>query len=539
MSQLVTVFTKPNCSFCARAKALLEKRGINWRELDVTGNARNAAASVYFSGAATVPQVFFGATAIGGAEELERADRVAGLNRLLEELPQGILDIDAVPDKELARGAEDVTLRRVIPKSDGTHDTDPETWAILHFYKQFFGFWPNTFAYLHHWPEAYKRFVYCHNFSAVAAGRDVLGPQMMFAVGYSTSNAQGCSYCQAHSAAIAGDTSLGVVGETQKVLKGEATAQSPFNPYQQLLIELAAQAARNRVAPDLVERIHAAAQELSETRDVAADITGTAMITAAFGFLNVFNDLVGMQIEGDWAASVEKSAGIEAGRHGAEEHNPDNLGHDLPRGGPGMQEMLGQYDTEVGDVAAYTTDVLGLMPAWMEAWPEKLRKRHAALYVALMKADAVVTAEMKHLMARVSAIAKGHSYLAAVEGFLAWQAAGKTSAAMERVRACFGAAATADGAAPFTPAEVAALRVAWLSAKTPLTTPRRFVEPALDHFDAAGLIHLFTVCGLASLIQRFVAIHGCEIEPEVADFLAANRLEMDTALLRLESKELA
>lgn len=535
MSQHVTVFTKPDCSFCARAKALLARRGMTWREYDVTGSRRHADASVYFSGAVTVPQIFFGATAIGGAEELEQADRVVGLDELIQTLPEGELALDDFSDEELARGAEDMVMRSVIPKSDGTRDADPETWPLLHFYKEFFGFWPNTFAYLHHWPEAYKRFVYCHNVSAVAAGREVLGPHMMFAIGYSASNAQGCTYCQAHSAAIAGETSLGVVGATQKVLSGETNDDAPFDGYQQMLIALAADAARNRVAPERLERIRTAAGELSERRDAEADISGTAMIASAFGFLNVFNDLVGMQIEGDWAVSVEQ-AGIAAGRHGAEAHNPDNLAHELPAGGPSMQDMLAAYDAEVGDVAGYTEDALGLMPAWIRAWPEQLRKRHAALYVALM-ADSVIGAELKHLMARVAAIAKGHAYLAAVEGFMAWRAAGRTSEAMERVRACYGAAANAPAPAPFSPAEVAALRIAWLSASTPLTTPRRHVEPALAHYDAVGLIHLFTVCGLASLVQRFVAVRTCAIEPEVAEFLDANGLETDTVRLRLPHKE--
>ncbi|BAY87030.1 glutaredoxin [Calothrix parasitica NIES-267] len=58
MTNQVTLFSKPNCNYCARAKAIFKRANINFQEYDVTINQRNADASVYLSGAATVPQIF-------------------------------------------------------------------------------------------------------------------------------------------------------------------------------------------------------------------------------------------------------------------------------------------------------------------------------------------------------------------------------------------------------------------------------------------------------------------------------------------------
>jgi glutaredoxin-like protein len=67
----VTVFSRPGCYFCARAKGLLRDAGIEFEELvlnqDYTDRTLRAVAS-----ASTYPQVFINGEHIGGADELER-----------------------------------------------------------------------------------------------------------------------------------------------------------------------------------------------------------------------------------------------------------------------------------------------------------------------------------------------------------------------------------------------------------------------------------------------------------------------------------
>ena len=66
----VSVFTRPGCEYCARAKELLKSRGIAYEELvlnrDYTDRTLRAVAGVD-----SVPQVFINGDYVGGAESLE------------------------------------------------------------------------------------------------------------------------------------------------------------------------------------------------------------------------------------------------------------------------------------------------------------------------------------------------------------------------------------------------------------------------------------------------------------------------------------
>jgi glutaredoxin-like protein len=67
--QLVSLFTKVGCPFCARAKDMLNERGLDYEEIvlskDVTTRSLRAV-----TGGTTVPQVFIDGTLIGGSEDL-------------------------------------------------------------------------------------------------------------------------------------------------------------------------------------------------------------------------------------------------------------------------------------------------------------------------------------------------------------------------------------------------------------------------------------------------------------------------------------
>jgi alkylhydroperoxidase family enzyme len=200
--------------------------------------------------------------------------------------------------------------------------------------------------------------------------------------------------------------------------------------------------------------------------------------------------------------------------------------------------MMAHYGKEVvleGGPARYARKHLGIEPAWIAEWPLPLRPLHARFYVEVMAEaeDELLAPELKHLMARVSHVAKGNDYLAGIEGWLAWHTAGETGRAAERVRHAFDAAkgqGTQRGL--FDEREVAALRLAWLSAQTPLTTPRHWVQPALDLFSPVELVHAITVCAMASMIQRFAAIARPRMEDEVRAFLDAHGIPVSTLATR-------
>ena len=67
----VAVFTKPGCPFCAKAKQLLQDKGLRYEEI-VLGKDATTVSVRAVTGKATVPQVFIGGQYIGGSEELEK-----------------------------------------------------------------------------------------------------------------------------------------------------------------------------------------------------------------------------------------------------------------------------------------------------------------------------------------------------------------------------------------------------------------------------------------------------------------------------------
>ncbi len=79
----VTLYTTEPCGFCRQAKALLEARGIQFREVNLAKDPVGRAELVALTGQMTFPQVVVGERAIGGFRELLAADRDGRLPDLL------------------------------------------------------------------------------------------------------------------------------------------------------------------------------------------------------------------------------------------------------------------------------------------------------------------------------------------------------------------------------------------------------------------------------------------------------------------------
>lgn len=65
----ISLFTKVGCPFCARAKALLKEKGLDYEEI-VLGDGITTRTLKAVAGAATVPQVFIDGKLIGGSDAL-------------------------------------------------------------------------------------------------------------------------------------------------------------------------------------------------------------------------------------------------------------------------------------------------------------------------------------------------------------------------------------------------------------------------------------------------------------------------------------
>ena len=82
--QPVKMYTTLVCPYCVRAKAILKQRGVSQiDEVRVDLNPALRDAMVQLTGRRTVPQIFIGATHVGGCDELIALDQKGGLTPLL------------------------------------------------------------------------------------------------------------------------------------------------------------------------------------------------------------------------------------------------------------------------------------------------------------------------------------------------------------------------------------------------------------------------------------------------------------------------
>ncbi len=82
--QTVTIYTKSTCGYCHRAKMLLTQKNVAFEEISVDGDAqKQTEMSKRSNGGWTVPQIFIGATHVGGSDDLHALERAGKLDALL------------------------------------------------------------------------------------------------------------------------------------------------------------------------------------------------------------------------------------------------------------------------------------------------------------------------------------------------------------------------------------------------------------------------------------------------------------------------
>ena len=80
----VEIYTKLYCGYCTRAKRLLEDKGVEFVEYDVTlGGPKRAEMMERKPDAYTVPQIFIDGRSVGGSDDLARLEREGKLDALL------------------------------------------------------------------------------------------------------------------------------------------------------------------------------------------------------------------------------------------------------------------------------------------------------------------------------------------------------------------------------------------------------------------------------------------------------------------------
>lgn len=79
----VEIYTKWTCGYCYMAKALLNREGIVFDEIDVTFNREKELEMIERSGRRTVPQIFIKSEPVGGYTELAQLSTTVNLRALV------------------------------------------------------------------------------------------------------------------------------------------------------------------------------------------------------------------------------------------------------------------------------------------------------------------------------------------------------------------------------------------------------------------------------------------------------------------------
>lgn len=80
----VEIYTTPICGYCTAAKRLLTERGAAFTEINLMAEPdRRSEMMDRANGRHTVPQIFIGATHVGGFDDLNALDRAGKLAPLL------------------------------------------------------------------------------------------------------------------------------------------------------------------------------------------------------------------------------------------------------------------------------------------------------------------------------------------------------------------------------------------------------------------------------------------------------------------------
>lgn len=81
----VEIYTTPFCGFCAAAKSLLKKKGVEFTEIDIMFHPSKRPEMLERAGGRhTVPQIFIDGKHVGGCDDLYALEKAGDLDPMLE-----------------------------------------------------------------------------------------------------------------------------------------------------------------------------------------------------------------------------------------------------------------------------------------------------------------------------------------------------------------------------------------------------------------------------------------------------------------------
>jgi glutaredoxin 3 len=520
----IVLFSKGRCPHCTEAKALLSELAIPFRDIDIEADVSKSMLMSLVSNRHTVPQIFFNDEHIGGADELKRLDSDAIKSRARQALgaasPPAFLTTDF--SREQLEAAI-IPLKDVLdPHLPQDPTALPEYAAVRIWYSTMFGFLCNLYDQMSLRPEPMALFI-----GALSSMMSLVSKHVGLDFGiscFSTAFAANCSYCSAHGA----DLGMKYAGKTPEHIKDlydflqqrKPLDELPFDDKLKAIINLSARMTTQSIAREDIEHARAAfgADELREA------IYSVGGMGSLMGFLNRFNDLIGVEIEASIKQNIDNSALAaewDWGTHDtADELNRyDYRDQQPPAQGPPTLEQFRELTARVLDevfaelqpmYAKYGAFDPRLMPDWIGTYPEA----HAitsvgALYQAAFNAG-VLDAETKHLAAYVLALGANQPQMAADEREIAARVsddADKLAAKLEELEA-FATTGRLPGNTVLTSAEIVAMKLARVSQTFPHVVRGELVVELAEALTPEQIVELVIALAVAGMGQRWININS-------------------------------
>lgn len=80
----VEIYTANYCPYCTRAKELLKRKNVKFKEIDITNDDKGRQEAMQRSGGRkTVPQIFINGKSIGGFDDINALEQQGKLDAML------------------------------------------------------------------------------------------------------------------------------------------------------------------------------------------------------------------------------------------------------------------------------------------------------------------------------------------------------------------------------------------------------------------------------------------------------------------------
>ena len=427
----IVIFSKQRCPHCIEAKAILGQLDVPVTEINLDDGPHSGMLMAAVTGKHTVPQIFFHETHIGGASDLKALDEAGLRSGVASALDQSGRPwfLDKPPgDDELAEAV--VPIKDLLdPHIPADPTLVPEYAPVATWYASMFGFLCNLYDQMILKPEPTALWMSTLSALMVPMAKKI-GPHFG-TICLSTAMKAGCSYCSAHGADLAmkyaGDKSANIKMLIDHLKYGDPELDDlPFDARLRSLINVAQNMTTNDVTVEDIECVRSAFGVL-ELRDACVSV---AAMGGIMGFLNRFNDLIGVEIEASIKHAIDDSeigSDWQWGTHDtADEVNrydrsDDSARENSPADGPvDLNAVVVDVNKRIISQVGYLFDKYGQypdqqLPAWIAILADDgVARAVSSLYHSLFH-DGDLSAELKHLAAYAMLIGSDRPGLAADE----------------------------------------------------------------------------------------------------------------------------